>query len=106
MGYPDAHPCGLVAAVRPRVALEGALAGRDALVHAPEEEERQPDSVVRLGGLLLVERSLKDIARGSPLRLLEEAQALGALRHRTAQRERFQLAFCATVDHIPLGCLR
>ena len=51
------------------------LAGTDPVLDASEEEQRQPDAVVGLGRLLLVEGGLEGVARRSPLRGLQETQS-------------------------------
>ncbi len=79
MGHPHAHPGGLVAPSGPDVFLERAPTGGDPLLDAPEEEEREPDAVEGFGCLLFFEGGREDVACGSPLRPLEEAQPLRAL---------------------------
>lgn len=58
--------------------LERPLARPDPLLHAPEEEQRQPEPVERVRALLLFERSLEGLLGRIPLRLLEKAQPLRA----------------------------
>ena len=77
---------GVVATAFAEKAVEGPLSGRDALLDLTEEPKRQAEPIVRVGSLLLTQRSFEGVSRCFPLSTFQKLDRLHRRDHPTMAR--------------------
>jgi hypothetical protein len=83
VGDPGGGAGGVVATAFAEEAVEGPLAGRDALLDLTEEPERQAEPILRIGGILLTQRSFEGVPRRFPLSAFQKLDRLHGGDHPT-----------------------